>query len=111
MSYSHPPLLIVPPLEHVDTVLLEAVRQRDGSDQTLQSASRNPGFTVSGLFGSGDGTPPNSGTFVGHLGRLVYRLFVGFDPSSAQRSPRDTIAKSVFVWDVAGPYGASYNPI
>lgn len=109
MSHFQLPLLIVPPLERADAVLLEAVRQRDGSDQTLQSASRNSGFTLADLFGSGDGAPPNSGIFVARLGRLVYRLFVALDFSSPEGAPRDTITKSVFVWDVAAPYGAAYN--
>lgn len=100
-------LLISSPLEESDAVLLQAVRQRDGEEHTLETAAHHHGFGLAELFATGDGAPSRSGIFVARLGRLVYRLFVPLDSDAA---PRDTIAKSLFVWDLASaPFGAPYT--
>jgi hypothetical protein len=70
----------------------------------LSSAASRPGFTLGELVDTGDRAPPHAGTLVGHLGRLVYRLFVPLD------GPADVIAKAVFVWDVyEKPYGSAHT--
>ena len=100
-------LLIKPPLDRVNEVVLEAVHRRDGRDWTLASAAGNPGLTLAELFRKGAGGPPGGGIFVRRLGRLVYRLFV---PADVAGDVPDVYAKSVLLWDVKpAPYGESFT--
>lgn len=97
-------LLLRPPLQRVDDVLLAAVQKRDGPRWTLALASGNSGFTLAELFENGDGAPPGAGVFVSRLGRLVYRLFV---TANELGHVPDVHAKSVLVWNVKpAPYGS-----